>query len=343
MKPFKRILIIRTDRMGDVVLSVPVISNLRRAYPDSYIAFMCRPYTRGLLEDNPEVNEVIVYDKYGIHKSFPATWRFARDLRRKNFDLAVVLHPTNRAHLIAYLAGIKTRVGWDRNLSWLLTEKIPHRKHRGEKHESEYTLDILRALDIQVRDVPLFVPVKDSARRSVGEMLKKKGIDEGQDFVVIHPAASCPSKRWKQRSFVALIKKIRQNLNLPVVVTTAESEKEFAGEVAGEEGVIDLRGALSLFELTALLERAKLFVSGDSGPVHIAAALGIPVISIFGRSNPGLSPTRWRPLGEKSLFIHKNVNCPVCRAHDCQNDFLCLDSISPDEVYALIEKLLANE
>lgn len=343
MKEFKRILIIRTDRMGDVILSVPVISNLRRVFPESYIAFMCRPYTRALLEGNPDLNEVIVYDKYGTHKSFLATWRFARDLKRKNFDLALILHPTNRAHLIAFGAGIKTRIGWDRNLSRLLTEKVPHLKSQGKKHESEYTLDILRALELEVREMPLVIPVKDSARRSIGEILKKKGIDEAEEFVVVHPSASCPSKRWKQRSFAALIKKIRQNLHLPVVVTTAETEKEFAAVVAREEGVVDLRGMVSLFELIALLERAKLFVSNDSGPVHIAAALGTPVISIFGRSDPGLSPTRWRPLGENSFFIHKNVDCPVCRAHDCQKNFLCLDSISPDEVYALIEKILAKE
>ena len=153
MKEPKRILIVRTDRIGDLVLSTPVIASLRKAYPNSYIAFMCRPYTEAIVKGNPYLDEVIVYDKYGKEKGFWATLKFARYLKRKRFDLALILHPTNRAHLVTFLAGIPERVGWDQKLGFLLTKRIPHTKQQGEKHELEYTLDMLRSLDIEPQEI----------------------------------------------------------------------------------------------------------------------------------------------------------------------------------------------
>ncbi len=146
----KKILIMRLDRLGDVVLSTPVITNLRAAFPQAYIAFMCRPPAKDAVEGNPELDEVIVYDKDGIHKNFFKTCRFASALTAKSFDWALVLHPTNRAHIIAFLAGIPVRVGWDRKMSFLLTKKIAHVKHEGAKHEVEYNLDLLRAMGVPI-------------------------------------------------------------------------------------------------------------------------------------------------------------------------------------------------
>ncbi|MBN2483372.1 MAG: lipopolysaccharide heptosyltransferase II [Candidatus Omnitrophica bacterium] len=342
LKEPEKILVVRTDRMGDVILSTPVISALRRRYPHAYIAFMCRPYTRPLLEGNPGLNEVIECDKSGSHKGFWGTVRFIRALRRTRFDVAIILHPTVRVHLVTFFAGIPRRIGWDKKNSFLLTRKIPHLKQQGEKHESQYTLDILRALGIETREIKPFVPVSEAARMNIAKRLQDKGIKVNEPFIVVHPSASCPSKRWPQEHFVTLVNKIKTGLRLPVVLVTSRDEKEFGGKVAQVPEVIDLRGALELSELIALIEKAALFISNDSGPVHIAASLDVPVISIFGRSDPGLSPERWKPLGEHSVFVHKDVGCPVCFAHDCRKGFLCLESITPQEIFALVEKILAK-
>lgn len=328
----KKILIVRTDRVGDVILSTPVIKNLRAYFPQAHIAFMCRPYTKDILEGNPSLDEVIVYDKYGKHKSLWGSVRFVFALRKKKFDWAVVLHPTNRVHMVTFFAKIPFRIGWDRKMGFLLTKRIAHTKQEGLKHESEYTLDILRELDIPILYRHLYFSVSEGAQGKVDGMLRDNDISNSEKLITVHPSASCVSKRWPADYFCQLINTLKERLSLKVAVITAKGEEHFAERIIKDCDVIDLRGKLDLVEVGALLKRSAIFISNDSGPVHIAAALDVPVISIFGRKNSGLSPMRWKPLGENSFYLHKDVGCRVCFAHDCEKGFLCLKAIKPSEV-----------
>ena len=130
MESFKRILVTRTDRIGDVLLSTAVIKVLRKKFPKSYIAVMVRPYARDIVLGNPYLDELILYDKYGAQRSLLSSIKFAAGLRKKRFDLVLILHPTNRQHIISFLAGIKKRVGFNRKMGFLLTDKIEHKKPR---------------------------------------------------------------------------------------------------------------------------------------------------------------------------------------------------------------------
>ena len=339
-----RILIVRTDRMGDVILSTPIIKNLRLAYPDSHIAFMCRPYTRDILAGNPYLNEVIVYDKYGRHKSFLASLKFALSLKNKKFNWAIILHPTNRAHLIAFFAGIPVRAGWDRKLGFLLTRKLNHTKHLGEKHELEYTLDLLKLLRVPVKDKNTFFPLKAEDKDYINKLFSQYNVSATEMVIVIHPSASCPSKRWPQEYFITLIHLLREEFNPRIFLVTAPGEIKYAQSIIRHSrGVIDMRGKLELSQLGALIGGANLFISNDSGPVHIAAALAVPVISIFGRNDPGLSPRRWRPLGKNSFFFHKDTGCRICLAHNCTRGFLCLKAIKPQDVFSKARQIINNE
>ncbi|MDP2922271.1 MAG: lipopolysaccharide heptosyltransferase II [Candidatus Omnitrophota bacterium] len=330
----KRILIVRTDRIGDVILSTPVIKNLRNFYPSAHIAFMCRPYTKDIAEGNPYLDEVIVYDKDGKHKSIWKSIGFASYLRKKKFDLAIILHPTDRMHTLLFFCGIAQRVGWNKKKGWLLTQAIPHTKQEGSKHELEYTLDILRAMNIPVVDKDMYFPIKEEAEQKIEKILKENKIEDREEFIVIHPSASCPSKRWPQEYFSKLVRLLKEKAGVKIAIITSKDEKSFGEQIVKENEVVDLRGNLSVAEIGSLLKRAKLFISNDSGPVHIAAALGIPVISIFGRNDFGLSPKRWKPLGEKSIYIHKPpFECPICLAHNCTKGFLCLKAIKPEDVF----------
>ena len=333
----QRILITRTDRIGDVVLSTPVIYNLRQAFPKAHIAFICRPYTRQILEGNPYLDEVIIYDKYGKERSFLNSWRFARKIAKKKFGLALILHPTNRMHLVTFLAGIPKRVGWDRKLGFLLTKRLKHTKQEGKKHESEYTLDVLTALNIKISSKETYFPIKPEAMARVEQAL---GGDD--KIILVHPSASCPSKRWPQENFSELVKILKQRSKLGIAVITSADQKKFGQKIIDENQILDLRGVFDLAEVGALLKRCALFISNDSGPVHIAAALGVPVISIFGRKDPGLSPLRWMPLGKDAYFFHKDAGCQKCLAHDCLNGFLCLKSITPQEVTTQALKIIGD-
>lgn len=339
----QRILIVRTDRLGDVILSTPVITNLRLFFPKSYIAFMCRPYTREVVEGNPYLDEVIVYDKYGKHKSIWGSIKFTLQLRKKKFDWAVILHPTNRVHMITFFAGIPFRIGWDKKMGWFLTCKLVHTKDRGQKHELEYTLDILRNLGIPIREKKLYLPYNEQTDKFVGTILKEKGIKERDKFIVIHPSASCPSKRWPINYFIELIRLIRKEFPYKIVIISSDSEKEIASPIIKAHlEVIDLRGKLTIAEISALLKRAELFISNDSGPVHIAAVWDTPLIVIFGRKDPGLSPQRWRPLNKQAVYLHKDVGCDKCKAHHCERSFLCLYAIKPQEVWEKVRELIKN-
>lgn len=343
MKRPEKILIIRTDRLGDVILSTPVIRNLRLAFPNAYIAFLCRPYTKEVLAGNPYLDEVIVYDKYDKQRSLFSSLRFCFYLRKNKFDWAIILHPTNRAHLLTFFAGIPFRAGWDKKMGFLLSKKIPHYKQKGEKHELEYTLDILRALEIPVKDKSLYFPLKKDKEALVEKLLIEHGLEKDDVFLVFHPSASCVSKRWPVNYFSSLVKLFKkEGISKIVVVTSRQETVNAGGLIKDHPDLIDLRGKLDISGLGALIKRAALFVSNDSGPVHIAASLGVPVISIFGRNKPGLAPTRWGPLGKDCFYLHKDTGCKKCFAHNCQKGFLCLKAVKPQEVFDLAMTILAK-
>ncbi|MFA6384381.1 MAG: glycosyltransferase family 9 protein, partial [Candidatus Omnitrophota bacterium] len=180
---YKRILIVRTDRMGDMILSTPVLKAMRRAYPCAYIAVLVRPYTRAVVEGNPFIDEVVVYDKKKYDSSLFRFLGFVNMLRRRRFDLALVLHPTVRDHLIVFLSCIRKRVGYARKMGFLLTDRLVHDKQLGAKHESEYALDLVRTLGIEPRDKEFFVPVNLRAEQWVDNLFRTAGIKPDERVV----------------------------------------------------------------------------------------------------------------------------------------------------------------
>ena len=338
----KRILITRTDRIGDVTLSTPVIKAIYDAYPNSFISFMVRPYARGIVEGNPYLDEVTVFDKKGSHKGLLGALRLAHTLKDKKFDLALVLHPSIRVHIILFLARIPARIGYDKKMGFLLTGRIGHTKQLGQKHEAEYTLDMLKEIGVERRDARPMVPQDGVAIKKIEEILASNGVSAGDIVIGIHPGASCPSKRWPLEKFAELTDRLTKALRANVVIVAGPSDKRIGDELvslAKNKGmVINLAGRTSIKELAALLKRCSLFISNDSGPVHIAVAVGTPVISIFGRNEKGLSPARWKPLGKEDIVIHKEVGCAECLAHECKIDFRCIRSIEVDEVLDAVNK-----
>lgn len=326
-----RILIIRTDRIGDVVLSTPAITATRKAYPDAYIAVMVSSQAKDIVKGNPYINEVIVYDKKGVFHAL----RFANWLREKKFDLALILHSTNRVNLIAFLAKIPKRVGYARGkMDFLLTDKLEYKKRLAEKHEAEYSLDVLRSMGIDAETSPLVVPVNKENEKHIDELgLKKDG-----KFVVIHPGASHISKIWPAEKFAKAADILIERFGAQVILISGPQQVNIGDKVRSlmKNKPIFLCGKTSIGDLAALFKRSSLFISNDSGPVHIACAIGTPVISIFSRNERGLSPKRWGPLGTKTAVLHKDVGCLECLAHNCKKGFLCLNSITVEE---LIEKV----
>ena len=339
----KRILVTRTDRIGDVILSLPAIKAMRKAFPDAYIAVMVQPRIDDILKGNPNIDEVIVYDKNKKHKGILKNLGFIKGLRSKKFDMVLNLHSTKRINLLCFLAGIPRRIGYARGKAdFLLTDKIEYTKKLGEKHEAEYSLDILRYLGINPEFSNPSICVQQEDVEKAGEMLKSLGINNGEKFVILHAGASCKSKMWPLENFAKTGDMLIENLKIKVMINLAPGQVDLGEKVRGmmKNKPVFFCDPTTLGELAALFKKANLVISNDSGPAHIAAAVGCPVISIFGRSQLGLSPVRWRPLGAKALAIHKDIGCTECLAHDCKKGFLCLKSISAQEVFEKAEGFL---
>lgn len=339
----KKILITRTDRIGDVVLSLPAIKAVRKAFPDAYIAVMVQPRMDGILKGNPSINELIIYDKNKKHNGGLKNLNFIKWIRSKQFDIALIFHSTKRINLICFLAGIPKRVGYARGKAdFLLTDKIEYTKKLGEKHEVEYSLDILRYLGICPESSLPFIYVQGEAEKNAESMLKNLDIKIEEKLLILHPGASCPSKMWPLENFAKLGDMLIENLKMKIMINLAPDQASLGEKVKDmmKNKPVLFCGLMTLEELAALFKKASLVISNDSGPAHIAAGVNTPVISIFGRSQKGLSPVRWRPLGEKAIAIHKDVGCSECLAHDCKKDFLCLKAISVEEVFEEAKKLL---
>ncbi|MEI6832093.1 MAG: lipopolysaccharide heptosyltransferase II [Candidatus Omnitrophota bacterium] len=343
-KKLSRILIVRTDRIGDVLLSTPVIKALRQFYPQAYISMMVAPHALEIIEGNPYLDEVIVYDKDGKHKSWLRSLKFASRLKKKKFDLAVILHPTNRVHLLAFLARIPKRLGYNRKLGFLLNEKKEHKKQEGLKHEAEYNLELLKDLGIAGRHTELYIPIKAESEKWVNDLFERVGISPNDKLLAINPGASCPSKLWPLERFAEVAARLSRTHNLKILILAGPKDMFLAEKIALHQELkgkaINLAGKTSISQLASILKRCALFISNDSGPVHIASAVGTPVISVFGRNQPGLSPKRWGPLGKRDRYLHKEVGCIQCLAHNCQKEFACLKAISVEDVVLAAESTL---
>ncbi len=343
MKQYKNILIVRTDRIGDLVLTTPVILALRQAYPDSNISIMVNPQAKPIVEGNPYLDEVIVFDRKKTHKGFWPLLKFIGHLRKKDFDLVLVLHTKKITNLICFLAGIPQRVGYkNEKFGFFLNQGIKDTRAQGRQHEVQYCLDVLRHLGIPVGNPQMYIPLSAESKPWMENFMMENCITESTPLIAVHPDASCISKRWPAQNFAELINMINRHYSTKIVLIGNSGTRKIISQIIPllEKSVIDLSAETTLHQLIRLLRQCQVLISNDSGPVHLAGALGIPVIAIFGRNQLGLSPTRWKPLSERSIVLHKEVGCTVCLAHNCQIDFKCLQAIKPQEVFEALTQYL---
>ncbi|MCX5715740.1 MAG: glycosyltransferase family 9 protein [Candidatus Omnitrophica bacterium] len=315
MAAIKKILVIRTDRIGEVLLSTPVITALKEKFPDAEISVLVKPQVRELFEGNPYVSEILEHTE--TEEGFAAALRLKKMIKPKKFDMAVIINPKRDYHLAVFLAGIPVRVGFDRKWGFLLTHKVEDTKYLAEKHEVEYNLDLARALGIEPKEKqPVFV-IKEPDK-----FLEGRG-----PFAAIHPCTSNPKKQWPRENFARLGNMLAKK-GYNMVIVSGPQEADFARKVASmmENKPVDLAGKLSLKELGAVLKKCAFLVSSDSGPVHIAAAVGTRAVVLFGGRDPGSNPKRWKPYGKDHVVLKKDR----------------VEDILPQEVFAAIKNAYFN-
>jgi len=307
----KQILAIRTDRLGEFLLTIPAVRLLKESYPSSKITLIVNPLWESIAGKIPWIDRVISYqEKAG--NSLVEAWRLVRLIRKAgygDYDVAIAFHPKKSFHLASALLGIPVRVGYTRKWGVLLTHSIADKKFLGDKHEVEYNVGLIRQLPgIEVPPtLRLFYPVSDHDRQSVADGLAKQGVRPDEPLVAIHPMTSDPRPWLSPKKFQSVANEIyRRRQWRTVWVGSSEETKEIDPLVTQlGQPHLNLVGELNLGELGALLERCKLLVSMDSGPVHIAAAVGVPTVVIFGKGdNPG-QPRRWGPWGNRHELLYR--------------------------------------
>jgi heptosyltransferase-3 len=338
---FHNVLVVRTDRIGDVVLSLPMVTCLRSFLPLARISMLLREYTRELAEGYRGVDGILTCDSGGRPKPF---FRLLSDLRRHRFDLVVLAHPTFRLGLLIFLAGIRVRVGSGyRWYSFLFNKRVFEHRRTAEKHEAEYNLSLLRPIGCVSSAIPpaTLVP-SERAENAARKVRDELGLGGSEPLAVLHPGSGGSARDWSPQNFGALAKDLNAE-GIRVVVTGIPQEEKLVRTVVKCSGgvAVPLVGRLSLMELAAFLRPAQLFVSNSTGPLHIAAAVGVPVIAFYPPIRE-CSPTRWGPLAKKkAVFVADNRACVRCRGGECQgND--CMAQITVEEALRAARGLIAS-
>ncbi len=331
----RRILIVRTDRIGDVILTLPMAQVLRKRYPDAFIGMLVQKYTAEVVEGNPAVDDVLYYDNGERPYSF---LKMVLLLRAADFDIVFHTHPRFRLALMTWIAGIRKRVGTGyRWYSFLFNVK--HFEHRKDarRHELEYNLNLLTTINCPIDDTERFprLALNPQAMMEVDRLLQSIGIGAGEPLVIIHPGSGGSARDWPPANFGLLAAMLAEHEGLRVIVTGTAGESDLVDTVAGIGGerVCKLVGMLSILQLAALAKRASLFIANSTGPLHVAATVGTPVVGLYPQIT-ALSAARWGPYTDRRSILSPKDKPLDCRK--CVRDTMvceCMSSIPVDEVY----------
>lgn len=353
-----RILLVRLREIGDVVFTTPAVHALRQRFPEAHLTYIVEPAAAPVVAGNPHLNEVIVAPRRGGLRGLLDDLALGRRLRTRRFDLAIDFHGGPRASLLTWLSRARVRVGYRVvGRSWIYTRRIARPRALRPRHSVVNQWDLLATLDIPPPD-PSVSPMEMVADRAAGaavaERLDRAGVADGDPLVVIHVSAGNPFRRWPPAHFVELVTALAtDDPACRIIVTSGPSEDEAAAYVisgararlGGDAAHRILScGEFSLAELRALLDRAALYIGGDSGPLHIAATTSVPIVGLYGPTLPSRSAP-WR----SDACVTESVDggplpCRPCDQRACEpGDFRCLTSIQPAQVVDAAKRALARQ
>lgn len=333
----KRILVVNANWLGDAVFSACLFRSLKEAYSQAHVSCLAVPRVKEVLESIPDLDKIIIYDERGRHRSLFAKIKLILGLRQKKFDIAFLLHRSWTRALLVFLAGIPQRVGYDtKGRGRLLTHKV--KPLEGTVHRCDDYLNVIESYGVSVKNRSYALKVNAKAQEDLQKILMVHHIAEEDFLVVIHPGGNWDLKRWPLKDFALLIDRLSQQDRVKVVVSGSSEDRRLAQGIyalTASKPVI-LAGQTTLGELMALMKRANLVISADSGPLHLAAAVGTSVIGLFGPTQPQI--TGPRGMGPCVILQH-DVGCNrgPCYHLDC-TDNICMQSITVEDVLEAVEQ-----
>jgi heptosyltransferase-2 len=321
---------------------------IRRLFPRAHISLLVRPWVRDIYSAADFVDEILEYDKDAIHHGWAGFSRLVSDLRRRQFDLAFLLQNAFEAALIAWCARIPRRVGYARDgRSLLLTHACAVDPAVRQVHQAHYYLGILSALGLlegrlwerKGYPLPIGIKISEAERIAAGETLRSAGVRQGEVVVGINPGAFYgEAKRWFPDRYAGVADALAKQYQARIVIFGSPADLAVAKEVAAhmKQPSLVLAGRTTLGELMGLIRECSLLITNDSGPMHLAAALDVPQLAIFGST----SETATGPLSPNATVLKHAVECNPCFLRKCPTDFRCMTGISVAQVLEEAQKKL---
>jgi heptosyltransferase I len=333
-----RILLIKPSSLGDIVHAFPVVSALKAQWPGAHLTWVVKRQWAELVERAEGVDRV-----WPVEGTVGSWFEQARRLRAERFDLAVDLQGLFRSGVLAGLSGAPIRIGFANGREgspWFYTRRVE--VPTVELHAVDRYLLVAAALGVRVQGLPQFrFKILDADMAPVRELFRSKEVSLDQPWIAMNVSARWPTKRWFPGSFAAVLDRLHQKGLGPVVVIGSAEDRQDAEQLRTltNSPFIDLTGTVPLGSLPALLSKAAAMITNDSGPMHIAAALGVPVAAIFGPT----SAVRTGPYGAGHLVLTGSVPCRPCFSRVCRHtpEMECLHLVTPDDVVEAAQRLVA--
>jgi heptosyltransferase-2 len=325
-------------------MTTPALRALRKNFPHAEISILSKPWVAPVFENSPHVNHLLLYDEKGRHGALRGKFRLARELRSGDFDAAILLQNAFEAAFISFFAGIPVRAGYDTDArKLLLTHPVPCTPEIKEIHQTGYYLGILEGLGLQTDGQHLELAIRREDRQRAAEILHHRGIAGERKKVGINPGATFgTAKRWFPERYAELCRRIRDNLAADILVFGGPGEAslgEHICQMAGK-GCVNLSSRTSLREAMALIETCHLFITNDSGLMHVAAALDVPQIAIFGSTDHITTA----PASPKSRIVRVPTRCSPCLKPECpEGHHRCMKDITVDMVYSGVSEMVNSE
>jgi lipopolysaccharide heptosyltransferase II len=353
----RRILLVRLRQIGDVVFTTPAVRGLRQTFPDARLTYIVEPQAAAIVAANPHLDEVIVAPRRRGIAGLAADLALGRRLRAARYDLAIDFHGGPRSSLLAWLSRAPVRLGYEVvGRSWMYTTRVARPRRPRARHSVENQWDLLLALGISPPDpasFPVEMPTDRGASEEVAGRLARAGVGAADAVIVVHVSAGNQFRRWPVAAFASLVSTlVSADPRRRVVVTSGPSESAAAGlviaqarqrlDAAGGGRVLSC-GEFSLAELRALVDRAALFIGGDSGPLHVAATSTVPIVGLYGPTLPVRSAPWRAPQWITESVEVEGLACRPCDQRTCApGDFRCLASLPPEWVADAAERALAR-
>lgn len=330
----QNILIVNVNWLGDVVFSSPIFRALKEKYPQSRVSCLAVPRVKEVLECVEGLDEIIIYDEDGRHKSIFGKLSLIHELRRKKFDVAFLLHRSLTRALLVYWAGIKERIGYDtKGRSKFLTKAIPEPKEN--IHRSDYYLKVIESYGIEIKNRQCVLKIDPRTQYKIESIMGENKLVDG-NFIVIHPGGNWDLKRWPAENYHLLVQKIMKSGSLKIVFTGSAADQDLVGAIINKLSIkpIVFAGKLTLKELMALMQKAKCVISADSGPIHLASGVGTITIGLFGPTRPEITGPRGNG---KIKILQKDVGCnrQACYHLKCPSN-ICMQALTVEDVYSAL-------